>query len=194
MSALLELDQKSVIFLNTWITSSDSLVFLLRSIALYGVYLIPAIWLIRWFFVGKREREIMLSAILAGIISWQVINRLIKLLYFRPRPLEVLPIQELLFERPENAFPSDHIAFIAGMAFFYFFARGSRNNMAIGLLILAILVGISRVTMAVHYPGDIITAFATGLIGGWIVRLIHDYLCDTIWDRVLKLANRLRLA
>jgi undecaprenyl-diphosphatase len=129
---------------------------------------------------------------LAGIVSWQLLNRLVKGLYFHPRPTQDLPVKEVLFERPENSFPSDHAAFLAGIAFFYLL-RGQKKT-GLWLLVFAATVGVARVMVAVHYPSDILAGFLDGFIGAYLVSLFHDWLSESIWARLIDIARKLRLA
>lgn len=193
MTSLLDLDAGAVTGLNTWVGNVHTLSFLMRLIALYGVYIVPVVFVLRWFWVGRREREFMLSAMLAGAAAWWGFNSVLKLLFFRERPLTELPVKEILFERPGNSFPSDHVAFLAGLAFFYLLNR-SKDSMGRSLFILAVLVGFARIAVAVHYPTDILAGFFSGLLSAWVVTVLHSWLVDSLWDRVIRFATRLRLA
>jgi undecaprenyl-diphosphatase len=154
--------------------------------------LIPIIWLVAWFITGRKQREILLSSMLAGIFAWEVLNRISKMFYYHARPVHDLPIKELLFHRPENSFPSDHTAFLAAIAFFFLFQKRYRE--AVLLLCLAILVSLSRIAVAVHYPSDIIAGFVTGLIAAIIISWLHPRLSKSVWPWVIELAHKLRLA
>jgi undecaprenyl-diphosphatase len=191
MNAFQSLDQSIVISLNN-LLANHALGVVVAKIAIYGVYLIPIIWLVWWFLASQKQRLILLSSLLAGILAWQGLNRIVKLLYFHQRPTQNLPVHELLFSRPENSFPSDHAAFLAAIAFF-FLLRGQKKN-GFWFLGLAILVSLARVMVAVHYPSDILAGFLDGFIVAYLVNLAHDWLTDTVWDYLLTLARKLHLA
>lgn len=191
MSFIPEFDEAVVLHWNTFITDHPWLNQIVLFIAQYGVYAIPVIWVAWWFLTGKKQRFTLLSSLLAGIVAWQILNRVIKVFYFHPRPIHTLELQEFLFERPENSFPSDHVAFLAGIAFFFLLRKQKEGWWLLGL---ALLVGICRIAVAVHYPTDIFVGLITGLIAAWFVRLFHPWLCDRIWEPLISLARKLHLA
>lgn len=186
------IDRSIVVYLNVIATQFDALGFVVTKIGVFGVYLVPIAWVVWWFVAGRKQREFLLSSMLAGILSWQVINRLLKLVYFHERPIHKLPVRELLFERPENSFPSDHTAFLAGISFFFLLKKQMQN--ARWLLWLAVIVSLCRIAIAVHYPSDILVGFLDGFLGAWIVSQIHDWLCKGLWNWLITLAHKLRLA
>ncbi len=185
-------DANIVVAWQNFISQSAVLESVVSIIALYGVYVIPVMWVIWWFVSGRKQRELLLSAITAGLLGWQVINRGLKLLYFHPRPTQDLPLREIIFERPENSFPSDHTAFLVGIAVF-FFLRGDKRIGWI-LLILAIAVSKARIAVAVHYPSDILVGIVVGIVAAWIVHRLHPWLAKTVWPWIFNLATKLRLA
>jgi undecaprenyl-diphosphatase len=192
MDALKTWDGNIVVAWQSFISQSPALESLVSIIALYGVYAIPVTWLIWWFISGRKQREVLLSAVTAGVLGWQVINRILKTVYFHPRPTQDLPIREIIFERPENSFPSDHTSFLVGIAMFFFF-RGDKRTGWI-LLILAIAVSKARIAVAVHYPSDILVGIVVGIVAAWIIHRLHPWLAKTVWPWVLSIASKIRLA
>lgn len=191
MNALQSLDKSTVLWLNNLLGNSVFNDVVLK-IALYAVYLIPLIWLGWWFLASQKQRFFLLSSLFSGVLAWQGINRIAKLLYFHQRPSQDLPVKELLFERPENSFPSDHTAFLAGIAFFFLLRKQKKSGW--WLLSLAIVVGVARVIVAVHYPSDIVVGLLDGFIAAYITNTLHDWLTDTFWTPLLTLARKLHLA
>lgn len=191
MTALRSLDESAVLWLNSLLGNT---VFnqVVLYVALYAVYAIPVIWLGWWFFTSQKQRFVLLSSLFSGVLAWQGLNRIAKLFYFHQRPSHDLSVKELLFERPENSFPSDHTAFLAGIAFFFLLKKQKKSGL--WLLGLAILVGLARITVAVHYPSDILAGFLNGFIAAYLTTVMHGWLTDTIWTHVLTLARKLRLA
>jgi undecaprenyl-diphosphatase len=66
----------------------------------------------------------------------------------------------------DPSFPSDHATLAFSLAFSLLFA-----NRRVGLLMLglALITGISRVYVGVHYPGDILGAMALSLAAAYLV-------------------------
>src|SRR5687768_3138433 len=90
----------------------------LRTTGEWLVYCVPFLLVGAWFWyrnhkdVIDKRTELVLFA-LGGIVGWQLYSRIIKLLYFRPRPsVAGENVQELFFHRPDEAFPSDHAALL----------------------------------------------------------------------------------
>lgn len=192
MNNLLQLDKHVVVGWNNFLLAHPLAIISAKALAVYSIYLIPLACLLGWFMTGKRQRQLLLSALASGILAWQVLNRVVKLFYFHQRPDIQLAMKELIFTRPENSFPSDHAAFLAGIAFFFLF-RGQKKPGFI-LLALTILVSLARIAVGVHYPSDIIAGFASGLIVAWVMNRFHETVSNTVWEYVITMAHRLRLA
>jgi undecaprenyl-diphosphatase len=178
--------------LNTLFVSNNVMTVLVKILSVYAVYSIPVIWVVWWFVASKKERFLLLSSLVSGIIAWQGFNRVVKLFYERPRPIYDIDIRELLFERPDNSFPSDHAAFLSAIAFFFLLQKQKKAGLWLGLL--AVLSSVARVAIAVHYPSDIIVGFLDGFIVAYAVNIFHVWLSKTVWEWCISLAKKLRLA
>ena len=193
MSAFLLFDTAVVLKWNEFLLSNPALQTFALGFGLLGAYFIPVLWLVYWFWRPSLERRlVLLSSIASGIIAWQVLDRMLKYLHFQQRPIHSLPVQELLFERPENSFPSDHAAFLAGIACFFLLVR--RTKPGIVLAVLALLVGLSRIALAVHYPTDILVGFISGAVSAWVIYLFHTPISKKIWEPLINTMKKIKLA
>ncbi|MEL3974682.1 phosphatase PAP2 family protein [Rossellomorea oryzaecorticis] len=102
-------------------------------------------------------------------------NWLLKWIFKRDRP-DI----EALIEQGGYSFPSGHtmgsFIFYGALAFMLFraFDRSIYKVLSIiGLSILILCIGISRVYLGVHYPSDIVGGFSAG--GGWLTLCIAVY-------------------
>lgn len=114
------------------------------------------------FFVRERATKFNFYAfVLAGIISGLVVIG-IKYGVHRIRPFHMFSAIHTLGPGPGWSYPSGHTAdafFLAAIIWLVY----PRRHLLIGAVYLwAILVGISRVYLGVHYPSDVLGAIAVG--------------------------------
>ena len=123
---------------------------------------------------GSRSEKVAGFAVLASsILEIAIVNGVLKNLIARPRPFvtydEVVPLANIL---SEHSFPSGHTALVFSMAFvIYKLFPEIYGKVAI---VIACLVGFSRVYLGVHYPSDVIA----GVIVGWFVSLVTVYVTN----------------
>ncbi|MBC9131695.1 phosphatase PAP2 family protein [Frischella sp. Ac13] len=87
-----------------------------------------------------------------------------------------------LFHAEGNSFPSKHTTFIFAIAFTLFFNIKHHPQQKIACLItliIALLIGWSRIYLGIHWPFDIIFAI--------IISLISTYLLNYYWPKCGKL-------
>ncbi|MFE8698455.1 undecaprenyl-diphosphatase [Cytobacillus sp. FJAT-53684] len=121
-------------------------------IAEYTVYLLALATIIYWFTRGRNNRMMVISAVLTFMIA-EILGKLAGTFHSNYQPfVELTNVNQLIEKTVGNSFPSDHtILFFSFCMTFWLFKRGY------GLLwmIAAILVGISRMWVGVHYPADV---------------------------------------
>ncbi|MGN0335754.1 MAG: phosphatase PAP2 family protein [Lachnospiraceae bacterium] len=113
--------------------------------------------------ISKKTRRVGCMSALALIGSLLINNMLIKVLVARPRPFVRLEELVILIPKPsEYSFPSGHTAssFAAGVVFF----RNLPRKWGIPALILAFLIGLTRMYVGVHYPTDVLAGMITGTL------------------------------
>ncbi|WP_251319652.1 phosphatase PAP2 family protein [Flintibacter muris] len=128
--------------------------------------------------VYKPTRKAGALALCAMVLGLLVTNLTIKPLVERARPWLDWPIVPLVTEKDPNSFPSGHTcaAFAAGMIWMRTLPwRWGR----VAAVVLAALMGLSRLYVGVHYPTDVLV----GAIIGALCALV-------IWKAYLLYADR----
>lgn len=116
-------------------------------------------------FIGKKP-QIVWSCVLAGIITGVVVQSL-KFVFAVPRPSAILDHDIFNLVGPTlasvYAFPSGHTAtiFVLTVIISLFFRKLS---LAIPLLAIATIIGVSRIAVGVHWPLDVLG----GIFFAWI--------------------------
>jgi membrane-associated phospholipid phosphatase len=115
-------------------------------------------------FIRKRP-DLIWSGIVATLIATIVVN-IIKSYFDSPRPPVIIDKNLISIIGPSlyrHSFPSGHtvtIFTLAGILMFYLRSLFSRMCM----IILAFLVGVSRIAVGVHWPVDVLAGAALGII------------------------------
>lgn len=119
-----------------------------------------AIGVICLFF--KKHRKMGLQVLISMLFTYIIGNLILKNVFARPRPCDIDTAVAMLISRPHgHSFPSGHSmnGMVAAVALFL-------NNKKIGVpaLILATLIGFSRMYLFVHFPTDVLGGFAVGIL------------------------------
>lgn len=128
-------------------------------LAVYLSYILIALLLFFVFYKSSPKKRLMfLIALFSAIVSRFVITEIIRALYHRPRPFQVLPVRQLI---PESGWslPSGHTAFFfaVSMAIWLY-------NRRLGwfFFITSLIMGAARVFSGVHWPLDIFWGVIVG--------------------------------
>lgn len=94
-----------------------------------------------------------------------LVARTIRINVKAKRPFENMKIKSLILHKGGNSFPSNHSAsaMVLAITLGNFFP-----SLFFMLIILAILTGILRIMVGVHYPIDVLGGFLIGLCFGYI--------------------------
>lgn len=107
------------------------------------------------------------GAAMAVSLALEVIccSVILKPLVARPRPYDVNAVQPLIPPLSDYSFPSGHTgaAFAAASSLFF-----SKNRLWIPALVIAVLMGFSRLYLYVHYPSDVLAGALLGIMLGWL--------------------------
>ncbi|MEY8336560.1 phosphatase PAP2 family protein [Lachnospiraceae bacterium 62-35] len=162
---------------------TPGLTFLFRWITLAGNHGLIWITLAALFLIIKSTRKAGAAMFMAMLFSFLINNMFLKLYVGRIRPYEVIEGLTLLVEKQRDySFPSGHTAcaVAASGAFWMMMPKERRKGVllfcGIGMMVLAALMGFSRLYVGVHYPTDVIAGACSGwgmaALGTWAVRIL----------------------
>ena len=115
----------------------------------------------------KKWKEVLIS-FFSGASAW-VVATLIKTIVKAPRPYIIFPNISPLLEKTDFSFPSGHATFFMALGVSIYL---SHKKAGIIFIILAFLIGISRIITGVHFPVDILTGYVIGIIIAIVFNLI----------------------
>ena len=101
------------------------------------------------------------------ILSRGLIAETIRFFYYRPRPFEALNFIPLINQDTVAAFPSGHAAFYFALTFAIFYVS---RRWFYWFLAGAVLMGLARAFIGVHWPLDILAGALIGLFSIFMVK------------------------
>ncbi|CAM4235205.1 undecaprenyl-diphosphatase [Bacillus paramycoides] len=181
-------------WINNFAGSSKLLDTLMIAITNSVPYVAILFMLILWFNNGKKENAIRKQyTVLYTTLSVSIallVNVLIHVVYYHPRPFITHHVNQLVPHAADSSFVSDHSVLVFSIAF-AFILRGEKLKYI--ALIWAILVGVSRMYVGVHYPLDILgAAFLTFITSGLVMQStrIFEPLANFIFKMYALVAKR----
>lgn len=124
--------------------------------------------------------------VLSLILARGILTPLIKFLVQRSRPYEVLEITALVSPLDSAAFPSGHAAFFFALAAALFLIN---RRIGWGFGIAALVIGISRIIMGVHWPLDILGGALLGIASVLLVREILEKQRSVSFEKTIPSGN-----
>jgi undecaprenyl-diphosphatase len=115
--------------------------------------------------VGGATADVGRHALATLVVS-HVIVQLIKRTVGRPRPSRGVASIAHVIEPDRFSFPSGHAAAAMSVAFIY---ASAYPLLALPLVVLAAGIGMSRVFLGVHYPGDVLIGQLIAVLTGVLV-------------------------
>jgi membrane-associated phospholipid phosphatase len=152
------------------------------AVAQYAIYAIALAALVVWVLASRTEKiELAIRAVLSLLVVL-VLIRTASALHTDPRPFVVDPSVKPLFPHsPDNGFPSDHTAVGVAVAVVVMTVR---RWAGIGLLAVAVALGVARVLAHVHHVQDIVAAAVIGVVAAVVGLLAARPLERRLSERV----------
>lgn len=158
--------------------------------------------------------RLVMLAVPAAILA-VILNVVIGSIFYEPRPFVSHPgvVHQLVAHAADGSFPSDHEAVAAALVtplvvYLVLVLRerakapaGREMALVVRLawvlallgLIAALFIGVARIYVGVHYPGDIIGGALCGAVAGIVVVSLRP-LAEPVLEALVQLAERWRLA
>ncbi|MEK3890518.1 undecaprenyl-diphosphatase [Bacillus sp. FSL K6-3431] len=165
----MSLDFKLFEMINQFAGKSDLLDHIVILFSKYGPIMFGLVFVWIWFSKSGNKydnRQIVLFALTITIIALGA-NKMIELIYYRPRPF-VSHAVHLLSDKSslDPSFPSNHATGSFALAFALFWRRRKIGSV---LLVFAVFMGISRIFIGVHYPLDVTVGAIIAFIISFVV-------------------------
>lgn len=135
-------------------------------------YLLVTIVLIYELFI-RNEGEVLRSLLRIYIPPLIVltVTEVFKRYFPYPRPFATFDIPpSIIVHDPFGSFPSSHAAFFAALGITMYFCNEKLGKWFLGG---AVLIGIARIGVGVHWPIDIFTGLLFGAVLGFLIEKIY---------------------
>lgn len=150
----------------------DKLMILITHMGTKGIFWISVGVLLLLF---KKTRICGLTVLVALLLSLLIGNIALKNIVARPRPCWIDTTINMLVSVPKDySFPSGHTfaSFAAATSIFLYYKKAGATA-----LVLAFLIGFSRLYLFVHFPTDVLCGAIFGVAAAYIARFAIKKLC-----------------
>ncbi|MFF2879096.1 phosphatase PAP2 family protein [Gottfriedia sp. NPDC057991] len=169
-------------FAGKWPSLDNLMIFLSKSAILIVIGLLCYLWIQK----GSERKHTAFYIALTLILALGG-NFIIHQFYYHARPFVNHHVTKLISHSSDSSFVSDHGTLVFSTALILLLRK---DRLGMVSLVWAILVGISRIFVGVHYPFDIIGAFIlAGIVA--IVVLKTSSLTEPLMKILLKIYERI---
>lgn len=124
--------------------------------AKYVVLFLALFLVFKWFQQrGEADYRGMLLLSIGTFLLAEALAKALGMLYSHPQPFAVLPaVRQLIAKEVGNSFPSDHTVLVFSFMTLLFIHTKTKSRYL--YLLVALLVGLARIFVGVHYPSDVL--------------------------------------
>ncbi|GIO31422.1 undecaprenyl-diphosphatase [Paenibacillus sp. VCA1] len=123
-----------------------------------------------------KDRGMVVQALVSACLAFGI-GFVLSHLFYRDRPFVTHHVHQMIEHAANASFPSDHSIGSFVIAFSIFLCR---KKDGVFWLILAVLIGFSRIWNGVHYPTDVISGAIIGIVSALVVYKLFDKL---VWRK-----------
>lgn len=191
-------DWRAYHWVNTVVGHHEWLGHLFSGVETYGTYAIGIAAACLWLLArpgGNRTWKLVAGSALGAAAVALLANMAISSIWHRDRPFQTHHVAEIWgAHKTDASFPSDHASAAFAIAVAVLLLE---PIVGIAFLVLALLIGVGRVIIGEHYPGDVIAgAFVGSVAAIVVVRLgrpvigVLVRLVERVTDPIVALARR----
>ena len=167
LSAVELWNQNAFLAINAGVHAPAVVIAIARMLANWAIYLAVILLTVAWVWRGRAVRYALLDATSAALTGLGIAQG-IAAIWYHPRPFEIGLGRQLLDHLPEASFPSDHATLMFSLAIPLLLSAGGRRWGGT-LLLLGFAVAWSRIYLGVHFPLDMLGAFAVAAIASFLI-------------------------
>jgi len=130
------------------------------------VWIMLALMVLLWFTGKEANQKLVFYSFLSASVALLIASLILSPAVDHARPFVEHQVHQLIPHAADASFPSDHSTLAFSLAFSVFFANRRLGTVMLGL---AVLTGIARVYVGVHYPADIAGAIALSFLTSMII-------------------------
>ena len=141
-----------------------------------------------WIAIGvalllfKKTRPVGISVLLALVINVFMTNIGLKNIIARTRPFNVNPELVTLIKHPSSySFPSGHTSGSLTAAFVLYHLMPKK--IGVPAVVLATMIGFSRMYVGVHYPTDVLGGIMVAVIASTLGIMIVQFVKEKVWQK-----------
>lgn len=146
-------------------------------------WLVAALLLVYWLKGNQKSTIFALFTVMLALLFGQIIGTV----YSHPRPFMAdAAVHSLIPHAADSSFPSDHALASFSLAFAIW---RTNRKWGVGLLALAVMIGLGRIFVGVHYPADIAGGAVAALLAALAV-IRAERLLEPVAQFILKLYRK----
>jgi undecaprenyl-diphosphatase len=192
LEKLLDLDRDILVWLNSLGNETFDPFWLLVTKATSWIPIFAIILYLSYKRLGWRHATLVVCMVILLVTLTDQSTNFFKYYFQRLRPgnnPEIAGFIRAVQRRPSFSFISGHASSSMASAFFlYKVLHPYIKNMG-WFFLWPLIFAYSRIYLGLHYPGDILTGFAFGLLMAWLVLKLYVFLRDKYFPEKENLDN-----